>query len=81
MKNISKDTIIRTLILIVALANQVLAVFGKETLPFSDDMIYQVVSLVATVGSATWSWWKNNSFTPEAIEADENMRAAKAAKK
>lgn len=31
----------------------------------------QLVSTGLTIATALVSWWKNNSFTPEAIEADD----------
>jgi SPP1 family holin len=71
MKNVKTDTIIRTIVLIIALLNQVLAIFGKEAFPITEDLVYQVVTLIATIGSAVWAWWKNNSFTAKAIEADK----------
>ena len=67
---IKSDTIARTIILFLALLNQILAVAGKEILPFAEDDIYQIVSLLATFLSAVTAWWKNNSFTKAAIEAD-----------
>lgn len=71
MKNVKTDTIIRTIVLIIALLNQGLAIFGKEEFPITEDLVYQVVTLIATIGSAVWAWWKNNSFTAKAIEADK----------
>ena len=68
--NIKADTIGRTIALAVALANQILAIFGKEALPFADSEIYQLVSLIATIVTSGMAWWKNNSFTASAIEAD-----------
>lgn len=75
--NISKETIIRTIILVIALANQALTALGKNPLPFSDDMIYEAVTLIFTVGTSAWAWWKNNSFTGNAIKADEYLTALK----
>lgn len=40
MKNISKDTIIRTIVTFIALLNSVLTMIGKNPLPFSDDDVY-----------------------------------------
>lgn len=77
MKNISADTIARTICLALALINQILAVFGKNVLPFGDDDIYQFVSLIATFATASIAWWKNNSFTSAAIKADEYMNELK----
>lgn len=70
MKKITADTIARTIVLGLALVNQVLAIAGKEVLPFVDDDIYQLVSLIATIAASAAAWWKNNSFTAAAIEAD-----------
>lgn len=71
----TKDTIIRTVVLAVALINQVLTVFGKNPLPFSDEAIYEALSLAVTAGASLWAWWKNNSFTSEAVEADRYLAA------
>ena len=77
MKNVKIDTIIRTIVLIIALFNQGLAIFGKEAFPITEDQIYQVVTLIATIASAVWAWWKNNSFTKYAIKADEVLAELK----
>ena len=75
--NITAGTIARTIVLLLALANQVLAMCGKQILNIADDDIYQVVSIVFTIGASVWSWWKNNSFTQRAIAADEYLKALK----
>ena len=67
---VKADTIARTIVLFLALINQFLAVFGKEALPFANDEVYQLVSLIATFATSAVAWWKNNSFTKAAIEAD-----------
>lgn len=71
MKNVSKETIIRTIILVIALLNQILTAVGKNPLPFSDEEIYMGLTAVFTVAATVWAWWKNNSFTANAIAADE----------
>lgn len=70
---VKTETIIRTIVLILALANQALAICGKEKIPVTDDEIYQLVTLIITIGTALWAWWKNNSFTKPAIKADEYL--------
>lgn len=77
MSNISADTIARTICLVLALANQILAIFGKDVLPFGEESIYQIVSLVATFVTSGVAWWKNNSFTSAAIKADKYMNELK----
>ena len=68
--NIKKDTIIRTTVLAVALANQILVSTGHNIIPISDEQITQGITLAFTVGASLWAWWKNNSFTKNAIQAD-----------
>lgn len=80
MKKIKLDTIGRTVVLFIAIINQILAIAGKNVLPFTDDEIYQVISVIATTVTSLMAWWKNNSFTTAAIEADEVMREKKNAK-
>lgn len=71
MKEINKGTIARTIAVFAVLINQFLIMFGKEQLPFTEDEIYQGVSMFLTVCATLWAWWKNNSFTSKAIEADK----------
>ena len=74
---IKADTIARTIVLILALVNQVLAMCGKNVLPFADETIYELVTLLFTIGASAWAWWKNNSITKNAIEADEYLTQLK----
>ena len=71
------ETIIRTILLVIALVNQALTASGKNPLPFSDETIYELLTILFTVGASVWAWWKNNSVTKEAIAADEFMRELK----
>jgi SPP1 family holin len=74
---IKADTIARTIILVVALINQILSVAGKPVLPISDDQIEKIVTLTFTIVVSLWTWWKNNSITRPAIEADQLMHRLK----
>lgn len=74
---ITSDTIIRTIVLIIALVNQVLTSMGKNPLPFAEETIYALVTNLFTIGAAAWAWWKNNSFTQPAIEADKYLAELK----
>ena len=74
---IKVDTIIRTAVLVIALINQILAICGKDTLPLYESDIAQVITLLVTIGSTLWAWWKNNSFTGNAIEADAYLEELK----
>ena len=67
---IKTGTIVRTAILVLALINQALSIAGKSVLPISDEQLEQVITLIVTIAASVWAWWKNNSFTKPAIEAD-----------
>lgn len=77
MKKISTGTIIRTIILALALINQILTASGHAIIPIDDETITELISTGATVITAVIAWWKNNSFTEEAIAADELMHDLK----
>ena len=78
---ISKGTVIRTTILIIAIINNALALFNKSPLPIDDETVKMVVTFLFTTGSALVAWWKNNSFTTPAILADDFKEAIKAKEK
>ena len=78
---VKKSTIIRTAVLLLAIVNSALAIFGKSPLPIDDVMIEQVVSFTFNTVAAVVAWWKNNSFTREAINADELVAISKKGKK
>lgn len=81
MYKISSDTIARTIVTGLALFNQVLAVTGHTPLDLAESDIYQIVSLGCTIVMTGVSWWKNNSFTQLAIQADKQMKLDKEVKK
>lgn len=80
MYKVSSGTVARTIVLALALINQVFAITGKGTIDIADDTIYQICSLGATIVTSLTAWWKNNSFTQEALEADDTLKAAKVEK-
>lgn len=73
MNKIKDATMIRTAVLILALANQILSATGHSPIPVDDAQLEQLISTGITVGAAIWAWWKNNSFTKEAIAADNYL--------
>lgn len=74
---IKTDTIIRTVVLAIALVNQVLAICGKSPLPIEREELTQALTLCLTIGASVWSWWKNNSFTAAAKTADAFLQDVK----
>ena len=77
--SVKPETIIRTVITAIALLNSILVMYGKTPLPFTDEDLYAGLSAFVAVVTTIWSWWKNNSFTKAAIEADEYLSDIKEA--
>ena len=75
--NVTAGTIARTIILALALVNQILTATGHGLINISDDDVNTLISTIFTVVSAVAAWWKNNSFTQSALKADEVMREDK----
>ncbi|QHZ46446.1 phage holin [Bacillus sp. NSP9.1] len=70
MKNVDKGTVVRTVLLFMALVNQTLMMFGKPVLPVSEDQINTLADALYTAGSAAFTimtalmaWYKNNYVT------------------
>lgn len=74
---IKASTIARTAVLALALINQILSAAGKSPLPIDSATLEPWVTAGLTTVAAVWAWWKNNSFTPDAIRADELMKEMK----
>lgn len=80
-EQISVGTIIRTVCLILALVNLTLETFGKSVIPISDEQVSELITLIFTIVTSVTAFWKNNSFTQEAIIADGLMKDMKNTKK
>lgn len=78
---ITAGTIARTIILILALVNQLLTATGHSIIPIADETITQIVSVLFTVITALIAWWKNNSFTKAARYGDKAMNTYREAEK
>ncbi|MFW5428806.1 phage holin [Bacillus altitudinis] len=70
MKNFDKGTVVRTVLLFIALINQALIMFGKPVLPISEDQVtslaetlYLAFSMIFTIVTTLIAWFKNNYVT------------------
>jgi SPP1 family holin len=70
---IRPDTIARTAVLAVALINQAMAVTGRAPLDIDESALYQLATLAFTLAASAAAWWRNNSFSKAAIEADGHL--------
>lgn len=71
--NITAGTITRTVLLGIALINQILTTLGKPVLPLDNEVIVDTIAIGFTAITSIIAWWKNNSFTKNAIEADKKL--------
>ena len=76
-KKIPAATIARTVVLALALVNQLLSAAGKPVLPIDSASVEQWVTAGLTTAAAIWAWWENNSFTKEALAADSYLEQLK----
>ncbi|WP_345808576.1 phage holin [Bacillus pumilus] len=70
MKNFDKGTVVRTVLLFIALINQALIMFGKPVLPIEEDQVtsladtlYLAGSMIFTIVTTLVAWFKNNYVT------------------
>lgn len=76
---IDSGTVSRFLVLLLALVNQGLTMFGHPVLNIDDTTITQLVSLAWTAGSAIWCYWKDNDVTKAARTKKAQLSARHAA--
>ena len=81
MKNFDKGTLIRTVLLFIALINQTLIMFGKPILPISEDQVntltetlYLAFSMVFTLVTTLVAWFKNNYVTDKGKKQKEILK-------
>ena len=75
IKSLDKGTVLRTLALVLAIGNQVVAAIGATS--FASSPVYQIISIVLTIITAATAAWKNNDFTYFAQLTTGLLRALK----
>ena len=63
LKGVTSEAITNVFILVVALINAILQMFGVNTLPIENQEISAIVSGVFLMGTALWNTWKNRNVT------------------
>ena len=81
VKNNKSNAIVRLIVLAVLIVNQTLITLGYEPLPFSDEQIYDAVSIVALTVGTIYVWWKNNNVTDVALAGQAEIERIKGARK
>ena len=71
LKGVTSEAVTGILILVVALVNAVLQMFGVDTLPLDDEHISAIVSTVFLIVTALWNTWKNRNVTTISQEVQQ----------
>lgn len=71
---ISKGTIVRTIMMLLVLANIVLQKMGYDIINVDENTILTLVEVLIEIAVLIVGFWKNNSYTEKAIKADEFLK-------
>lgn len=77
LKGITAEAITGILLLVLALANAILQMFGLNTLPALDDDISSIISGLFIVVTAFYNTWKNRNLSSASQVAQEITDAIK----
>ncbi len=69
-----RGTVIRTIVLVIALINQLLISFGLNPIPGNEDLWYEIASTIFTAVAATIAWFKNNAVTAKGKRQEQVLR-------
>lgn len=72
---------VRLIAWILVFVNTSGLILGYQLLPFDNEELVEIVSVVALFVVELWNHWKNNSYTDEAREADIYMSELKKRRK
>ena len=75
LKGISAETVAGILILLLALINATLQMFGINTLPIENEDVTNIVSTIFLILTALWNTWKNRNITT-ASQVSQNITDA-----
>ena len=77
LKGVNAETVTGVLILLVALVNAVLQMFGFNTLPIENGKISEIVSTVFLIVTVLWNTWKNRNISTASQTAQQITNAIK----
>lgn len=77
LKNVKVSTWVRLAMMVIALVSYLAKEFGLVPPEITENQVYNVVIIVFTVVSFLQAYWKNNSFTEAAQEADNYFNLLK----
>ena len=63
LKGVTAETVTGILILLLALVNATLQMFGINALPIQNEEVANIVSTIFLIVTALWNTWKNRNIT------------------
>ena len=63
LKGITAETVTGILILLLALVNATLQMFGINALPIQNEEVANIVSTIFLIVTALWNTWKNRNIS------------------
>lgn len=76
-KGITAENVTGIFILLIALINAVLQMFGINVLPVDDGEVSNIISTVFLITTTLWNTWKNRNITTVAQEIQQIADAVK----
>lgn len=77
LKGITKEAVTGVVILLIALINAVLQMFGLNIIPIENEEISAIISGAFLVAAALYNTYKNRNITTGAQEAQQVLDALK----
>lgn len=77
LKNVKVSTWVRLAMMVISLISYLLKEFGLVAPEITENQVYNIAIIVFTVVSFLQAYWKNNSFTEAAQEADSYFNLLK----
>lgn len=77
LKGVNAETVTGVLILLVALVNAVLQMFGINTLPIENEEVSNIVSTIFLIVTAFWNTYKNRNISTASQTAQQITDAIK----
>lgn len=74
---ITKSTIVRTILFLIVILNFVLERCGIDVIATDENAVAMAVEYIIEIAVLAVGFWKNNSFSPNAIIADQFFKELK----
>lgn len=72
---VSKATIVRTAMLVIAIVNIVLEKCGVDIIKADENTVLKVIESSAELLAVLAAWWYNNSFSEKALKAQKYLES------